>query len=144
MKNFKLLLVEDNEGDIMLISEALHDHDLVDDLTILRNGQEALEFVYQKGAYQQASRPDLILLDINLPKLNGHQVLKTIKEDKDLKAIPVILLSTSSAERDISQAYQNGANCFITKPMEMDLFKSAFESVAELWSNVVKLPQKEI
>lgn len=143
MKPIHILLVEDNEGDIVLTKDALEEYKIATNTSIARDGKAAIELLeelWQKGA---AFLPDLILLDINLPKRNGHEVLLTIKSDNRFKEIPVIMLTTSSAEDDILRAYQNHANCFITKPVEADQFLEVVSSIENFWISIVKLPVRK-
>lgn len=140
MKSAHVLLVEDNEGDILLTQEALQDRKIINKISIARNGKEALDFVFKKGNFAQEETPDLILLDVNLPLKNGHEVLEIIKNDPRSKAIPVIMLTTSSTERDINLAYHHHVNCYITKPVEMDDFIEAVTKIEGFWLQLVKLP----
>jgi len=140
MKSVHILLVEDNQGDILLTTEALEESKIINTLSVVQNGKEALDYLFKKGAYQQAKTPDLILLDINLPLKNGHEVLEVIKADPDKKHIPVIMLTTSSSEKDISKAYQQHANCYITKPLEVTDFFEAIKTLEQFWMQIVKLP----
>lgn len=137
MTNVKILLVEDNEGDIILTLEALKEGKLKNEVTVARDGQAALEMLQDSVLL-----PDLILLDINLPKLNGLEVLSSIKRDTRFKSIPVIMLSTSSREKDIFYSYNNHANCFITKPVDLNSFIGVIRTIEEFWSNTVRLPQQ--
>lgn len=143
MKSVHILLVEDNPGDILLTTEALEERKLVNEISVVRNGKEALDFLFKKNQYKDAHTPDLILLDINIPLLSGHEVLQQIKQDARTKEIPVIILTTSSAERDIKLSYQNHANCFITKPVEIDDFMKAIFSIEDFWIQLVKLPSED-
>lgn len=136
----KILLVEDNEGDIMLTSEALEDSNLNHDLMVARNGKEALDMVNQ-GLEDLGDLPDLILLDINLPFKNGHEVLKTIKSDENVKHIPIVILTTSSSSQDIKEAYRNHASSYICKPSELDGLTKAINVFKEYWGNTVVLPR---
>ncbi|MEN9441805.1 MAG: hypothetical protein RLZ33_1882 [Bacteroidota bacterium] len=138
MKNVHILLVEDNEGDILLTVEALEEGRIANVIEVARDGQEALNKL--QNDFVDKKLPDLILLDINLPKMNGHEVLEKLKKDDDLKHIPVIMLSTSSSEMDIMKSYNNHANCFITKPVEIKDFVKAIESIEDFWFSIVKLP----
>ena len=140
MNPIHILLVEDNEGDIFLVTEALEEGKIVNKISVTKDGKEAIDFLEKKGKYQNAERPDLILLDVNLPKKNGHEVLEHIKSIKDLKQIPVIMLSTSSAEKDISMSYKNHANCFITKPVDVENFLKVVYSIENFWISIVTLP----
>lgn len=137
-----ILLVEDNEGDIMLITEALVESTLIHRVSIARDGKEALDILDKADRYRSAERPDLVLLDINLPKKNGHEVLQYIKESDQLKHIPVIMLTTSSAQRDIDLSYRNHANCYITKPVEAGQLSDAVQSVERFWMTVAQLPSR--
>jgi len=140
MKNVHILLVEDNEGDILLTVEALEEGRIANVIEVARDGQEAIDKLEIDLKNNQL--PDLILLDINLPKMNGHEVLERLKETEGLKHIPVIILSTSSSEMDILKSYKNHANCFITKPVEIDEFVKAIESIEDFWFSIVKLPNQ--
>ncbi len=140
MKNVNILLVEDNEGDILLTVEALEEGRIANVISVARDGQEAIEKL--EVSFQKGQLPDLILLDINLPKLNGHEVLEQLKQNEHFKHVPVIILSTSSSEMDILKSYKNHANCFITKPVEIDEFVKAIESIEDFWFSIVKLPKQ--
>ncbi|MBW0162397.1 MAG: response regulator [Sediminibacterium sp. Gen4] len=142
MKPIHILLVEDNEGDILLTTEALNDRKIANEVSIARDGTEALDFLRKTGKFSEAATPDLILLDINLPKMNGHDVLGVIKNDDELKKIPVIMLTTSSSKRDIDMSYEKGANCYITKPVDMDDFLHTISSIENFWISVVQLPTR--
>lgn len=137
MKEIKILLVEDNEGDIILTREALKDGRIKNEVSVAQDGQEALDILHAAE-----SLPDIILLDINLPKVNGLEVLAEIKKDDRLKMIPVIMLSTSSAESDIINSYANYASCFITKPVDYNRFIEVVRTIEDFWISIVKLPQK--
>jgi two-component system, chemotaxis family, response regulator Rcp1 len=140
MKSINILLVEDNEGDILLTTEALEEIKLINKIDVVKNGRDALEFLYKRGNFTTATTPDLIILDINLPLKSGHEVLQIIKNDDVLKQIPVIMLTTSSAEKDITTAYKFHANCYITKPVEVNQFLSAVLGIQNFWINIVALP----
>ena len=140
MKNVHILLVEDNEGDILLTVEALEEGRIANVIEVARDGQEAIDKLEIDLKNNQL--PDLILLDINLPKMNGHEVLERLKDTEGLKHIPVIILSTSSSEMDILKSYKNHANCFITKPVEIDEFVKAIESIEDFGFSIVKLPNQ--
>ena len=142
MESIHILLVEDNEGDILLTSEAFEEGKIRNKLSVVRDGTEAKDFLNKKGKYVKAMTPDLILLDVNLPKMNGHEVLKYIKQHKDFRIIPVIMLTTSSSKKDIDSSYRNYANCYITKPLEIEDFMKAVAKIEEFWVNLVKLPSK--
>ncbi|MBC7722024.1 MAG: response regulator [Pedobacter sp.] len=128
-----ILLVEDNEGDIILTTEALEEGSITSTLSVVRDGKLAIDFLTQTGNYTDALLPDLILLDINLPKKNGHEVLRFIKSIDHLKHIPVIMLTTSSSEKDIEMAYNNLANCYITKPVDVGDFMAAIAKIEDFW-----------
>ena len=140
MKSAHILLVEDNPGDILLTTEALHERKLINKLSVVKNGVDALRFLFKQSPYQDAETPDLVLLDINLPLKNGLEVLLEIKKDDITKKIPVIMLSTSSDLRDINLSYESHANCFITKPLDIDDFMKAVSKIEEFWIQLVKLP----
>jgi CheY-like chemotaxis protein len=143
MKAVHILLVEDNEGDILLTKEALEDARIHINLSVVTDGKEAIDFLNKRGKYAGADLPDMLLLDVNLPKKNGHEVLKYIKDDENLKHLPVIMLTTSSLQRDINLSYNNFASCFITKPVEAKDFLSVVSTIENFWISVVKLPTKE-
>ena len=143
MKSIHILLVEDNEGDIFLVTEALEEGKIVNKISVARDGREAIDFLDKKGKYENEELPDLILLDVNLPKKNGHEVLEYIKEKDALKQIPVIMLTTSSSEKDILMSYKNHANCYITKPVDVDNFLKVIYSIENFWINIVTLPSKK-
>lgn len=128
-----ILLVEDNEGDVFLMLEAFEEGSAPTKISVARNGQEALDFLFKRGAFSKAERPDLILLDINIPIFNGHEVLKQIKEDSSLKSIPVIVLTTSSNQRDIDLAYENHCNSYVKKPLNIDDFLDAVKRIQGFW-----------
>ncbi|WP_373523596.1 response regulator [Aquiflexum sp.] len=128
-----ILLVEDNEGDIILTLEAFEESKIKTIISVARNGQEALDFLFKKGGFQDAKKPDLILLDINIPVYNGHEVLQKIKNDEELKKIPVIMLTTSSNQKDIEEAYKNYCNSYVKKPLEMEDFLKAVLKIEEFW-----------
>ncbi len=140
MKPIHILLVEDNEGDILLTTEALIEGKFTNKVSVAKDGSAAIDFLEKKGVYTNAEIPDLILLDINLPKKNGQEVLQHIKNSDALKHIPVIMLTTSSTEKDILDSYKNYANCYITKPVEVTAFSEAIAKIEDFWFTVVKLP----
>jgi len=143
MKSAHILLVEDNEGDILLTTEALEERKIINKISVVRNGKAALDFLFQRDKYQHEELPDLILLDLNLPIKNGHEVLEIIKSDDRTKKIPVIMLTTSSSKRDIDLSYLHHANCFITKPVDLDTFMAAIFSIEDFWIQLVKLPSHQ-
>jgi len=138
----QILLVEDNEGDILLTREAFEESKILNELSVVRNGKDALDYVFRRAPYEKAPRPDLVLLDINLPLKSGHEVLQAIKSDDNTRELPVIMLTTSSAERDISLAYKHHANCFISKPVDIYEFLKAVGTIEDFWLNLVKLPSR--
>ncbi|MBC7829022.1 MAG: response regulator [Chitinophagaceae bacterium] len=141
MPEIHILLVEDNEGDIVLTLEALKEAKLKNKISVVRDGEEALEFLYRQGPYTNEDAPQLVLLDINLPKMDGKEVLNKIKNDIDLKKIPVVILTTSSSEKDILEAYNNHANCYITKPVDLDKFIDVIHTIEDFWISIVQLPK---
>ncbi|MFF0286930.1 response regulator [Streptomyces sp. NPDC005262] len=136
----EVLLVEDDPGDELMTREAFEDNKIRNTLHVARDGQEALDFLYRRGEYGDAPRPDLILLDLNLPRYDGRQVLEKIKSDPDLALIPVVVLTTSSAEEDILRSYKLHANAYVTKPVDLDQFISAVRQIDEFFVTVVRLP----
>jgi chemotaxis family two-component system response regulator Rcp1 len=136
----EILLVEDNPGDIRLTRETLKDSKLLNKMSVALDGVEAMAFLRREGRYAGESRPDLILLDLNLPKKDGREVLGEIKADENLRRIPVIVLTTSSAEQDILKTYDLHANCYITKPVDLDQFTSVVRAIEAFWFTIVKLP----
>lgn len=136
----EILLVEDNPGDVRLIIEGLKENKLRNKLDVVEDGVQALAFLHQEGRYAEAPHPDLILLDLNLPKKDGREVLAEIKADENLRRIPVVILTSSKAEEDIFKAYNLQANCYITKPMGLDQFVKVVKSIQEFWLTIVKLP----
>lgn len=142
MKSIHILLIEDNEGDILLTKEAFEDAKILNQLSVARDGQQAIQFLEKMAPFTEVETPDLILLDVNLPKKNGHEVLQYIKGSKALKHIPVIMLTTSVSEKDISKSYENHANCYITKPVEVEDFLNVISSIEDFWIKIVQLPNK--
>lgn len=136
-----ILLVEDNEGDILLTLEALKEARVYNSIDVVRDGEEALHYLQKTGSYTHAPTPDLIFLDINLPKIDGTEILSVIKNDDHLKVIPVIMLTTSDAERDVMKSYINHANCYITKPVDLEKFMYVIQQIKSFWINIVKLPK---
>ncbi len=137
-----ILLVEDNPGDVRLTREALRDGKLLNRLSTVTDGQQALAFLRKQGSYAQASRPDLILLDLNLPRKDGREVLVEIKADPDLRRIPVVIVTSSQAEEDILKSYNTHANCYVTKPVDLVKFVAVVRSIEDFWVTIVKLPPK--
>lgn len=134
-----ILLVEDNEGDILLTLEAFEECKVKTQISVAKNGREALDFLFKRGAFSDAKRPDLILLDINIPIFNGHEVLQQIKTDANLKKIPVIILTTSSNQKDLDEAYGNHCNSYVKKPIELNDFLSAILKIEEFWLQLTTL-----
>jgi chemotaxis family two-component system response regulator Rcp1 len=136
----EILLVEDNPGDIRLTREALRDGKIYNNLYVARDGVEAMAFLRKTDPYTHAPRPDLILLDLNLPRKDGHEVLAEVKTDENLRRIPVVILTTSQAEEDIIKTYDLHVNCYITKPVDLDQFVKIVKSIEDFWLTIVKLP----
>jgi CheY-like chemotaxis protein len=141
MKELQILLVEDNEGDILLTLEAFKELKVSNTVAVVRDGAEAIEFLKKEGQFINCVMPNLILLDINMPRLNGIEVLDFIKKDEKLKKIPVVMLTTSSSDADIAACYERSANCFITKPMDFEKFLDIVQSIESFWFNVAQLPR---
>jgi len=140
-RSITILLVEDNPGDVRLIQEIFRDGKIFNKLDIARDGEEALNYLYQRGAFQNAPRPDLILLDLNLPKKNGDEVLAEIKADENLRRIPVIILTISTAEEDIVRAYNHYVNCYLRKPIDLNQFITVVQQIKSFWLSIVELPK---
>ena len=136
----EILLVEDNPGDVRLTKEALKEGKVYNNLHWAQDGVEALDFLKRRGKYANAPRPDIILLDLNLPKKDGRQVLSEIKQDDDLRYIPVVILTTSKAEEDVLKSYHLHANCYVTKPVDLEKFITVVQSIDRFWLTVVTLP----
>lgn len=136
-----ILLVEDSAADIYLIRASLSIGEIPKYLSVVTDGEEALEFLTRQGEYQNAPRPDLILLDLNLPKVDGREVLERIKADRDLRQIPVLVLSTSASDRDVQSAYENHANCYLTKPSELNEYLDVVRAIESYWLECVARPQ---
>lgn len=139
----EILLIEDNEGDVRLTREALKDGRLRNRLNVVSDGEQALTYLRRQAPFEDAPRPDLILLDLNLPRLDGREVLAAVKNDPQLKQIPVCVLTSSRAERDLLRAYDLHANCFITKPVEFEEFMHVVRSIENFWLTIVVLPPKD-
>lgn len=137
-----VLLVEDNPGDVRLTQEAFRDANMTIHLHVASDAVEAMAFLKHEGAHAHAPRPDIILLDLNLPKMDGREVLAQIKADNNLKMIPTVILTTSEAEVDIVKSYRLQANCYLTKPVQLDAFESVVKSINDFWLTKVKLPQQ--
>ena len=139
-RTIEILLVEDNPGDARLTREAFHEGRLLNNLSVVTDGVEALAYLRQEGKYANSTRPDLVLLDLNLPKKDGREVLAEIKADDHLKMIPVVVLTTSTAKEDVTTAYGSHANCYITKPVDLDQFLRVAQSIENFWLTLVRLP----
>lgn len=141
MNEIQILLVEDNEGDILLTLEAFKELKVRNTVAVVKDGVEAIDFLKRKGEYAGSRSPDLILLDINMPRLNGIEVLDFIKRDEKLRKIPVVMLTTSSSESDITECYEKSANCFITKPLDFGKFLNVVHSIESFWFTIAQLPK---
>ena len=139
-KPVEIMLVEDNPGDVRLTQEALKEGKMLNNLHVVGDGVEALAFLRREGEYADAPRPDVILLDLNLPKKDGREVLAEVKADEDLRRIPVVVLTVSKAEEDILKTYDLHANCYITKPLDLDQFIKVVKAIEDFWLTIVKLP----
>ena len=140
MKAIEVLLVEDNPGDVRLIKEAFKEGKVICTLNVVGDGVEVMEYMNQEGPYAQSTRPDIIMLDLNLPRKDGREVLQELKSNEKFKRIPVMVLTTSSAEEDILKSYDLHANCYITKPVDLDQFMNLVKSIENFWLTIVKLP----
>lgn len=139
----EILLVEDNPGDVRLTKEALKECKIRNHLNVVVDGIEAMDYLHGRGAHKDARRPDLILLDLNLPKMDGREVLAKVKSDEKLHKIPVVILTSSEAERDIAKSYDLHANCYITKPIDLHQFLTVVEEIQEFWLTIVRLPRED-
>jgi two-component system response regulator len=142
VKPIEILMVEDNPGDVRLTQEALRDSKLHNRLQTVSDGAEALAYLHRKAGYENVTRPDLILLDLNLPKMDGREVLREIKKDSSLKRIPVVVITSSAAEQDILKSYDLHANCYVCKPVDLDQFVNVVKSVENFWVSIVRLPDE--
>ena len=140
VKPIEILLVEDNPGDVRLTMEALKEAKVMNNLTVLKDGEEALTYLRRQGPYAKAKRPHLILLDLNLPRKDGREVLAQIKAEETLKRIPVVVLTTSQDEQDVLKSYNLHANCYVTKPVDLDQFIRVVRSIEDFWLGIVVLP----
>jgi CheY-like chemotaxis protein len=143
MKPIDILIVEDNAGDLRLIRDVLHDSKVSNKINSVRDGEEALEYIFKKGRHVDKATPDLIILDLNLPRKDGREVLAEIKSDPQLKKIPVVVMTMSQSEEDILKAYNLHANCFVTKPIDLDQFIKVVKSIEDFWLTIVKLPPND-
>ena len=135
-----VLLVEDNPADVFLMEEALHDAICCNRLFVVNDGEEAMDFLHRRGVYTEAPQPDMILLDLNLPKKDGREVLKEVKEDRNLMHIPVIIISTSQSREEIMNSYRLHANCFVSKPVDLNRFFELVQAIDNFWFSIAKLP----
>ena len=140
--SIEILLVEDNPGDVELTREAFYDAKMDNRISVVRDGIQALEYLRRTGIYAQAPRPDIVLLDLNLPRKGGLEVLSELKADPDLRSIPIVVLTTSRDEEDIARSYHAHANCYISKPVDFDKFMGVVRSLESFWLTVVRLPTK--
>ena len=140
VRPFEVLLVEDNPGDVLLTTEALEEAKLHINMSVVSDGVEALAFLYRRGPYAEAPRPDLMLLDLNMPRMDGREVLAEIKADPDLRGIPVVVLTTSHAEQDIVRTYNLHANAYVTKPVDLEQFITIVHAINQFWFTIVALP----
>jgi chemotaxis family two-component system response regulator Rcp1 len=139
-KVVEILLVEDNPGDARLAKEALRESSIKNNLYLVDDGEKALDFLYKRGNFKSAPHPDLVLLDLNLPRISGHQILAIIKTEDTLRKIPVVVLTMSSSQKDIEESYNLNANCHVTKPLDLNEFIEVFERIQCFWLRTVKLP----
>jgi CheY-like chemotaxis protein len=140
----EVLLVEDDPGDVLMTREAFEEHKVRNHLNVVSDGADALAYVRRQGEFADAARPDLILLDLNLPKRDGREVLKELKTDPDLREIPIVVLTTSSAESDVLSSYQLHANAYVTKPVDFERFISAVKQIDDFFVSLVKLPRRAV
>lgn len=137
----RILMVEDNEGDIELALDAFNESRITNQIHVVTDGEAALEYLFRRGKYVSAPPPDIVLLDINLPRVSGSEVLHAVKQSDQLRHIPVVMLTSSDAERDVLSSYQNYANCYITKPVDVFKFLEVVRTVEDFWLSIVKLPR---
>jgi CheY-like chemotaxis protein len=142
LSNINILIVEDNRGDARLIKEVFYENKIFNALHFVSDGIEAMDFLFNKGKHTDAPKPDLIILDLNLPKKDGREVLAEIKSDPDLKHIPVVIMTISQADEDILKSYNLHANCYVTKPIDLNQFTKVVRSIENFWFSIVKLPPK--
>lgn len=142
LREIEILLVDDNVGDVLLTKEALKGVKFHNTVSVARDGVEAMEFLRRQGQFANAPRPDLVFLDLNMPRKNGSEVLAEMKQDPDLRLIPVVVLTSSDADEDVVKAYQLHANCYVTKPVDLDQMIKAVQAIDDFWVSVVKLPPR--
>jgi CheY-like chemotaxis protein len=140
LRPIEILMVEDNPGDVRLTREALKGGKVANEMHVVTDGAAALDFLYRRPPYQKAPRPDMVLLDLNLPKKDGREVLSTMKSDPFLKTIPVVILTTSQAEEDVIRAYNLSCNCYVTKPVDFEQFTRIVQAIESFWLTIVTLP----
>lgn len=143
VKAIEILLVDDNEGDVRLAMETLRESKIHNHVNVVRDGVEAMAYLHKEGKFANAVRPDLIFLDLNMPRKDGREVLAEVKSDSEFKQIPVVILTISQAEQDIFKSYNLHANCFITKPVDLQQFVKVVQTIEEFWFTIVKLPPRE-
>ena len=143
MRPVEILLVEDNPGDVVLTQEALEENKILNHLSVVRDGVEAMAFLRREDEYANAPRPDVVLLDLNLPRMDGREVLARVKNDEQLRRIPIVVLTTSGAEEDVLKSYDYHANCYITKPTDLEQFITVVKSIEHFWFSIVTLPPGE-
>jgi two-component system, chemotaxis family, response regulator Rcp1 len=137
----EILLIEDNPGDICLTQEAIQEYKMKNNLTVIEDGESAMKFLFRKPPYEKAPRPDLILLDLNLPRKDGREILQEVKADPELSVIPVVVLTSSEADKDIMASYVSHANCYIKKPLDFDKFVEVVKGIEDFWFSIVRLPR---
>ncbi len=143
IRMIEILMVDDDEGDALMTQEALEDAKFANNFYTVHDGLEALEFMEQRGRFADAPRPDLVLLDINMPRMNGHEVLSWMREQDAYKLTPVVILTTSSSDEDVLKSYEKHANCFVTKPVDLQQFNKVVQVIDEFWTSIVRLPPKQ-
>jgi len=143
LNSIDILIVEDNTGDARLIKEVFYENKVFNSLHFVSDGVEAMDFLYKRGKYKSATQPDLIILDLNLPRKDGREVLAEIKSDNILKHIPVVVMTISQADEDILKSYNLHANCYVTKPIDLNQFTNVIKSIENFWFSIVKLPPKK-
>jgi len=141
-RKLQMLLVEDSEADARLILEVMKDQNVAVDISVVRDGEEAMSYLYKQNGYEKVSRPDLIVLDLNMPKKDGREVLAELKANLDLRSIPVLILTTSNSDEDIVKSYKLQASCYVTKPMDLDKFSDIVKSMDQFWFANVRFPHR--
>jgi CheY-like chemotaxis protein len=138
----EILLIEDNEADVRLTREGIKEAKINNNLSVVRDGEEAMDYLHKRNGFEDVPRPDLVLLDLNLPKKDGREVLEEIKSSEELRRLPVVVLTTSEAEKDIVKSYELHANCYVTKPLGLDQFVEVIKAIEDFWFSIVKLPEE--